>query len=236
MSGGLLQFNTGFNINGNATLSFGAGSVGIVDSTSGRDLLLKMGALASIRLSDSSGSGSAINDSIFQFDAGASGGTAGANRYGWVLDFEEGGTNTDSGIDSRAASIIAVDNTATEPGSLVGLDIDVSGGSNAAKDRIALRILGNVITLKNATALGTTPTDFFQFYSTDIVAGNAAPHFKTENGDVIKLYKTNTYTRNATVVTDRTLLASASATATNNNNVLAALIEDVQALGLADGT
>lgn len=40
------------------------------------------------------------------------------------------------------------------------------------------------------------------------------------------------YTRNATVVEDRTLLASASATVTNNNNVLAALIADLQSLGL----
>lgn len=36
------------------------------------------------------------------------------------------------------------------------------------------------------------------------------------------------YTRNATVVEDRTLLASASATTINNNNVLAALIADLQ--------
>ena len=40
------------------------------------------------------------------------------------------------------------------------------------------------------------------------------------------------YTRNATIVEDRTLLASASATTLNNNNVLAALIADLQALGL----
>ncbi len=40
------------------------------------------------------------------------------------------------------------------------------------------------------------------------------------------------YTRNATIVEDRTLLASASATALNNNNVLAALIADLQAYGL----
>lgn len=40
------------------------------------------------------------------------------------------------------------------------------------------------------------------------------------------------YTRNATIVEDRTLLASASATTTNNNNVLAALIGDLQAKGI----
>lgn len=39
------------------------------------------------------------------------------------------------------------------------------------------------------------------------------------------------YTRNATIVEDRTLLASASATILNNNNVLAALIADLQSRG-----
>lgn len=40
---------------------------------------------------------------------------------------------------------------------------------------------------------GTNPTistvDRFNLYSADIVAGNAAPHFRTEVGDIIKLYK-----------------------------------------------
>jgi len=40
------------------------------------------------------------------------------------------------------------------------------------------------------------------------------------------------YTLNATAVLDRTLLASASATTLNNNNALAALITDLQAIGL----
>jgi hypothetical protein len=40
------------------------------------------------------------------------------------------------------------------------------------------------------------------------------------------------YTRSATVVEDRTLLASASATTLNNNNVLAALIADLQSIGI----
>lgn len=40
------------------------------------------------------------------------------------------------------------------------------------------------------------------------------------------------YTLNATVVTSRTLLASASATAVNCNNVIAQMIQDLQAVGL----
>lgn len=40
------------------------------------------------------------------------------------------------------------------------------------------------------------------------------------------------YTRNATIVEDRTLLQSSAATTLNNNNVLAALIADLQSYGL----
>lgn len=42
---------------------------------------------------------------------------------------------------------------------------------------------------------GGRPADAFQLYSADIVANNAAPHFQTEAGDIVKLYKTGTYTQ-----------------------------------------
>ena len=37
-------------------------------------------------------------------------------------------------------------------------------------------------------------TDGFQMYSNDVVAGNAAPHFRSENGDVIKLFSNGGWT------------------------------------------
>jgi hypothetical protein len=39
------------------------------------------------------------------------------------------------------------------------------------------------------TAPTTSPADCFQMYSADIQAGEAAPHFRTEHGDIIKLYQ-----------------------------------------------
>jgi hypothetical protein len=42
---------------------------------------------------------------------------------------------------------------------------------------------------QNGTAPTTLVADTFGLYSADIVAGNAAPHFRTENGSVIKLYQ-----------------------------------------------
>jgi hypothetical protein len=46
-----------------------------------------------------------------------------------------------------------------------------------------------VIAQYTGTAPTTSPVDAFQQYSADIVAGNAAPHFRTENGSIIKLYQ-----------------------------------------------
>jgi len=44
--------------------------------------------------------------------------------------------------------------------------------------------------------------DSFEMYSSDIVAGNAAPHFRTEVGDVIKLYKETTAITASTLVSN----------------------------------
>ena len=59
-----------------------------------------------------------------------------------------------------------------------------------------------VISQFTGTAPTTSPTDAFQQYSADIVAGNAAPHFRTENGDIIKLYKETTGVTASTLVSN----------------------------------
>lgn len=53
---------------------------------------------------------------------------------------------------------------------------------------------------KNGTAPTTLPIDTIAMYSADIVAGNSAPHFRTENGSVIKLYKETTSVASSTFV------------------------------------
>jgi hypothetical protein len=47
----------------------------------------------------------------------------------------------------------------------------------------------NTIAVVNGTAPSSSATDIFHLYSADITSGNAAPHFRTENGAVIKLYQ-----------------------------------------------
>jgi hypothetical protein len=46
-----------------------------------------------------------------------------------------------------------------------------------------------VLAQYTGTAPGSSPADAYQQYSADITAGNAAPHFRTENGNVVKLYQ-----------------------------------------------
>jgi hypothetical protein len=49
----------------------------------------------------------------------------------------------------------------------------------------------------NATTPTTNAVDGYKQYSADVTAGNAAPHFRTENGAVIKLYQETTGVGNA---------------------------------------
>jgi len=58
----------------------------------------------------------------------------------------------------------------------------------------------NVITIHSGTAPVANIADATVFYSADIVAGNAAPHFRTENGGIVKLYQETTGVAASTLV------------------------------------
>lgn len=53
--------------------------------------------------------------------------------------------------------------------------------------------------IPNGTAPTASITDGYKQYSGDIRAGNASPHFRTENGDVIKLYRETTSVGSSTL-------------------------------------
>jgi len=60
---------------------------------------------------------------------------------------------------------------------------------------------GNTLVITNHTLVPSTNiVDTFQMYSNDIIAGNAAPHFRTENGGIIKLYQETTAVAASTFV------------------------------------
>ena len=60
----------------------------------------------------------------------------------------------------------------------------------------------NTFTVHNGVPPATNITNAFQQYSADIIAGNAAPHFRTELGDIIKLYKETTAVAASTLVSN----------------------------------
>jgi hypothetical protein len=70
-----------------------------------------------------------------------------------------------------------------------------------------------VLAVANGTAPTTSPVDSFQQYSADIIAGNAAPHFRTEAGNIVKLYTQAAVTSSqglADILTNVGLLATGS--------------------------
>jgi hypothetical protein len=78
---------------------------------------------------------------------------------------------------------------------------------------------------------GTAPTasiaDGFQNYSADIVAGNAVPHFRTENGDIVKVYSIGSWGTPSGTLT-RTTFDTTTVTLPELAERLAALISDLK--------
>jgi hypothetical protein len=70
----------------------------------------------------------------------------------------------------------------------------------------------NILGIANGTAPSASYTDRFMLYSADIAAGNAAPHFRTENGGIIKLYQQATGGAASTFVSNTSLIANDTAT------------------------
>ncbi len=109
--------------------------------------------------------------------------------------------------------------------------VPVSGNVAISGGTIGTNGIG-VLGVANGTAPTASQVDTFQMYSADHNgAGTATAHFRNEEGDIFKMVKSAAYTLNATAVLDRTLLASVSATTINNNNLIAAIITDLQNLG-----
>ncbi len=71
----------------------------------------------------------------------------------------------------------------------------------------------NTLRIDNGTSPNTSISNAFQLYSADITAGNAAPHFITEDGSIIKLYQQPSVTSSqgiADVLTNVGLLSGVS--------------------------
>jgi hypothetical protein len=77
----------------------------------------------------------------------------------------------------------------------LGSNTTVIGNSSTTR----WKLFGSGI-VENITAPSASVTDSFHVYANDIVAGNSAPHFRTENGAVIKLYQETTGVSSSTIV------------------------------------
>lgn len=88
---------------------------------------------------------------------------------------------------------------------------------------------GGIIEHYTNTAVGSPVTDGYLQYSEDVTPGNACPHFKTENGDIIKLVKSAAYT--PTNVTPTRSFDADSTTLNELADVVGTLIADFQANG-----
>jgi hypothetical protein len=86
-----------------------------------------------------------------------------------------------------------------------------------------------LIGIENGTAPSASITNAFIFYAADIAAGNSCPHFRTENGGIIKLYQQphladeKTDYTTGDLDTEAEIIAAINATNTKINSVLAAL-------------
>jgi hypothetical protein len=78
--------------------------------------------------------------------------------------------------------------------------LDIYNSTNSNIFRVDSRSNEGLLQCKTAGTPTTSIVDGFKLYSADIVAGNASPHFRTENGAVIKLYQETTAVTSATVV------------------------------------
>jgi hypothetical protein len=157
-------------------------------------------------------------NSSFGFQAGHYNTTGGENVFLGV----ESGRKTLSGAFVTVANNsvflggLARANANSETNQIVIGHSAIGLGSNTS-------VIGNLSTtlwkawgsglFQNVTAPSVSITDNFHFYSNDITAGNAAPHFRTENGSIIKLYQNTAVTTTqgvADALTNLGVLASST--------------------------
>ena len=121
-------------------------------------------------------------------------GTSGVQSLSFAVDASYGGTTRQwqfSNLNlNDGALYLGTGNNATNNRRLFITD---SATLNIGKDTMGNVNSGtNQLRILNGTAPSTLAADTFALYSADITAGNAAPHFRTENGSIVKLYQQTT--------------------------------------------
>ena len=129
------------------------------------------------------------------------------------------GSSTQAGIASQVNQIVIGYNAIG-----LGSNKTVIGNSSTTLFKLwGAGALGNIAT-------PATIVDHSHIYSADIVAGNAAPHFRTENGAVIKLYQETTAVLASTFAANTSLIAND--TATFDGYTIGQVVKALRSLGI----
>jgi len=150
-------------------------------------------------------------------------------------DADSGAGVTPTLFKSTWQTIVSTTNTATPEGyysmqvdSRQGLAINESGDVSFGGTTFNSASTNTAIFLRGVAPDGNI-ADSWQLYSQDIVAGNAAPHIRTEDGSIIKIYQVATYST-SNVSADRTL--DADSTSLNElADFVCTMANDLQTLG-----
>lgn len=112
-----------------------------------------------------------------------------------VVFVQSGGSLLGS-ISMDSSNQVTIDNNGFF-GLSVGTSYNLLGGNTGIGTSSFGTSATRTFAMLNGTAPSSSPVDSFQLYSNDVTAGNAAPHFRTENGAVIKLYQETTAVGNS---------------------------------------
>jgi hypothetical protein len=125
-------------------------------------------------------------------------GIAGTLNIGGVFKIFNGSDSTNFTPGTNGSLSIMTSHTSGDitiiPDRNLNLGTSSSDAVNIGRVGAITTILGLSASFANIAAPSAS-ADTFKLYATDIVAGNSAPHFKTENGDVIRLYADSGWTK-----------------------------------------
>lgn len=119
------------------------------------------------------------------------------------------------------------------PNSQLKHDVNLSfvNSSNVTHSTMTTNGIWNYVTgyglYKNTALTVSSVVDSFSIYASDVVAGNSAPHFRTENGDIVKLYRVGGWGLPTGTLT-RTTFDSGTVTLAELAERVAALITDLR--------
>lgn len=135
--------------------------------------------------------------------------------------------NMSSGGEERFDVFVGGPNTVD-----IGFTVDIDGNIGVGVQNTFGTNAERTLAVINAVAPTSSPADMFQLYSADRGgAGTAAPFFRTEDGDIIKLFADGSYV-DPTGTSDKGTFATSTVTTEDLAEFVKAMYEALKATGL----